>query len=61
MSRCPKCGNDTLKRPQYHRGMTDCHNAVHPQSGEHLHYYCVCGYDETTPTRDAQETVDDRR
>lgn len=55
---CPKCGKDSTG-PRWHSGvapasqraMCGWYDAAQNRT-EHLHYYCVCGYDWTTQTRE---------
>lgn len=56
---CPKCGA-TPRGPFYHKneyitggcGFYD----LEKKSGEHLHFYCACGWDWTVPCLDQQES-----
>ena len=52
---CPKCGNDDWNvkwHPESKTGNGKC-----SVIGEHLHYYCKCGYDWNGPTID-QRSMD---
>lgn len=45
-STCRKCGRGSMSEPRFRRGYHPC--------DETLSYSCsVCGYTETTPTKDA--------
>lgn len=62
--RCPKCHESP--KPKYHKDKADCfeqstlYRNTHPEKskelGEHLHYYCACGYSWTGPTLDEGRT-----
>lgn len=48
MTRCSKCGSDSISAPRYERARFG--------DSEWLRYACItCGYSTTTPTRDAHE------
>lgn len=55
--KCEKCGAP-LNWAQWHDSVLECifrkGRSVKWKRGEHLHYYCECGFDTTTPLLGAE-------
>jgi hypothetical protein len=49
MTKCPKCGSENMKHPQYSKAI------ISGQLFENLRYECYCGYTLDTEPLDAQK------